>query len=385
MGVFHGKKDDDRGAVSVGDSGARDRGADRADCSRSAGRGVSSEAVRPGTGFDAGRNLPGSQQGLEFAPGEACGSSGVRASNGDSTGASSVHCEEMAASSPSNQENGNLTMNTLAASIQRVVGVNGVKMKTLAATIQKGGQGKTFCVCHLAHAAAEAGLRVLVLDLDPQGNASHTLEEFACEIEGGEFFTDSRSILQYFAARDNVGITLVQKNDELSNIEKLELEDAAGQLRLHVEALSPHFDLCLIDTPPSLSNLMASAVVAADYLISPVELEIYSLKGMELMVSVIHNLRQSYNPGLEFLGMFPNRYNAKLPRHQANLKELRDSYGDLVLPFEVRQRDSIAEALGEYQSPVWCKALRHKSAARIAGKEVRVMTDYVLNAMELVK
>lgn len=276
-------------------------------------------------------------------------------------------------------------MNNVAAAVQQAIGVNGFAMKTLAATIQKGGQGKTFCVCHVAHAAADVGLRVLVLDLDPQGNASHTLGDYACSVEAGEFFQESPHIVEYFASRDNAGITLVRKNDELSNIEKLDFDLAAKRLRDHVQSLSSHFDLCVIDTPPFLSNLMASAVVAADYVISPVELEIYSLQGMELMVSVIHNLREQFNPGLQFLGMIPNRYQAKIPRHQANLAMIRESYGDLVLPFEIRQRDSIAEALGEYCSPVWGKAMKHKSAARVAAKEVRVMTDYVLKAMELVK
>lgn len=385
MGVSHGEKDNDRGAVSGGDSGAQHRGTDGADSARSACDGVSSEAVRAGSGCDAGGNISGGEQGLERSFREAGGSARVRASNGDSACAAGVHCEEVGKPSAGKPKTGDLTMNTLAASIQRAVGVIGFKMKTLAATIQKGGQGKTFCVCHVAHAAADVGLRVLVLDLDPQGNASHTLGEFACDVEGGEFFHESPHILEYFAARDNAGITLVRKNDELSNVEKLDLDDAAKQLRAHVEALSPYFDLCVIDTPPFLSNLMASAVVAADYVISPVELEVYSLQGMELMVSVIHNLRQEYNPNLEFLGMIPNRYQAKLPRHQANLQMIRESYGELVLPFEIRQRDSIAEALGEYCSPVWGKALKHKSAARVAAKEVRVMTDYVLKAMELVK
>lgn len=385
MGVTHGEKDNDRSAVSGGDSGSQHRGADGADSARSACDGASPEAVRAGSGCDAGGNFSGGEQGLERSLGEVGGSARVRASNGNSACAAGVHREEVGKSGAGQQENGDVIMNNVAAAVQREIGVNGFKMKSLAATIQKGGQGKTFCVCHVAHAAADAGLRVLVLDLDSQGNASHTLAEYACEVVSSEFFQDTPRILEYFSSRDNAGITLVRKDDELLDVDKFDLDDAVMALRGHVQELSSHFDLCVFDTPPSLSNLMSSAIAASDYVISPVELEVYSFLGMELLVSVIHNLRQEYNPNLEFLGMVPNRYQAKLQRHQANLKMIRESYGELVLPFEVRQRDSIAEALGEYRSPVWGKALRHKSAARVAAKEVRVMTDYVLKAMELVK
>lgn len=385
MGAIHGEKDNDRGAVCAGDPGSEYRGANGTDCARSACEGGSSEAVRAGVGCDAGSNISGGEQGLECSPGQACGAAGVRTGYSDSACAAGVHSEEMGKPSAGQQEIGDLSMNNVAAAVQQVIGVNGFKMKTLAATIQKGGQGKTFCVCHVAHAAADAGLRVLVLDLDSQGNASHTLGEYSCEIVASDFFQDTSRILDYFGSRDNSGITLVRKDDELLDVDKLELDDAVKQLRSHVQDLSACFDLCVFDTPPSLSNLMSSAIAASDYVISPVELEVYSFLGMELLVSVIHNLRQEYNPGLEFLGMIPNRYQAKIPRHQVNLGLIRENYGELVMPFEIRQRDSIAEALGEYCSPVWGKALRHKSAARVAAKEVRVMTDYVLKAMEFVK
>ena len=255
------------------------------------------------------------------------------------------------------------------------------KMKTLANAIQKGGQGKTMATCHLAFDGARRGLRVVVIDLDPQGNASYTLNAHACGLFASQMFDDSPDMVtSFFADRDNSGITLIHNDDDLANIEKLELEDAATLLRTHVEALSQFFDVCLIDTPPFLSNVMASALLSADFVMSPVEMEPYSLQGMEKMVAVIQNLREA-NPALQFIGMLPNRYNVKIPRHVENMAILREAYADLVMPFDIRQRDSIAEALG-HQIPVWKVK---KTAARDATKEIRVMTQYVFEKMEVIQ
>jgi chromosome partitioning protein len=143
-------------------------------------------------------------------------------------------------------------------------------------------------------------------------------------------------------------------------------------------SLASYFDVCLIDTPPFLGVAMASAVLASDYLMSPVEMEAYSLQGMEMMLTVVGNLRQQ-NPGLEFLGMLPNKLEKRKPRHQANLAALRDAYPGFVMPTAIGARDSIAEALGE-KKPVWRIT---KTAARTAKKEVRGMTDFVFDRMGL--
>ena len=124
--------------------------------------------------------------------------------------------------------------------------------------------------------------------------------------------------------------------------------------------------------------MLTAAVLAADYMLSPVEMEAYSLQGMKKMVAVISNLRKQ-NPKLRFLGMVPNKVDARKPRHVANLAALQQAYPQLVLPFSVGARDSIAQALGE-QMPVW---KIKKTAARKATQEVRELADYVFTKMEI--
>jgi len=252
-------------------------------------------------------------------------------------------------------------------------------MKTLVTAIQKGGQGKTFATCHLAFNFQERGLRVAVIDLDTQGNASWTLADHDSGYPASHMFTSSGDELRaWFAARENDGLALIVADASLANLDKMDLARAASALRTSIEALGEFFDVCLIDTAPSLGVAMTAAVLAADYMLSPVEMEAYSLQGMKKMVAVIGNLRKQ-NPKLRFLGMVPNKVDARKPRHVSNLATLQQTYPKLILPFSVGARDSIAEALGE-RIPVW---KIKKTAARKATQEVRALADYVYTKMEI--
>jgi len=253
-------------------------------------------------------------------------------------------------------------------------------MKTLVTAIQKGGQGKTFITCHLAFYFQERGLRAVVIDLDTQGNASFTLEAYQSGYLASHLLTGNTEDLRTrFSRRENDGLALITADAGLANLDKMALSQAATTLRANVDVLSNFFDVCLIDTPPSLGIAMTAAVLASDYMLSPVEMEAYSLHGMKKMVAVIGNLRKQ-NPTLRFIGMVPNKVDARKPRHINNLKALQQAYPKLILPISIGSRDSIAEALGE-QIPVW-KIKR--SAARKASQEVRAFAEYVSNKMEIV-
>ena len=252
-------------------------------------------------------------------------------------------------------------------------------MKTLVTAIQKGGQGKTFATCHLAFDFQERGLRVAVIALDTQGNASWTLGGHDSDYPASRLFTAGGDELRsWFTDREDDGLALIAADASLANLDKMDLAQAAGALRANIEALGEFFDVCLIDTAPSLGVAMTAAVLAADYMLSPVEMEAYSLQGMKKMVAIIGNLRKQ-NPKLRFLGMVPNKVDARKPRHVANLAALQQAYPQLVLPFSVGSRDSIAQALGE-QMPVW---KIKKTAARKATQEVRELADYVFTKMEI--
>jgi len=136
--------------------------------------------------------------------------------------------------------------------------------------------------------------------------------------------------------------------------------------------------VCLIDTAPSLGNSMAAALYAADYVISPIELEAYSIQGIKKMVTAIANVRKA-NPDLQFLGMVPSKVDNRNPRHGRHLDELVRAYPQLIIPTGIGLRSSIADALATCV-PVW---KIKKTAARKATQEVRALADHVLKRMEI--
>jgi chromosome partitioning protein len=192
-------------------------------------------------------------------------------------------------------------------------------------------------------------------------------------------FTDvAKALKAHFSDYEGDGLALIEADLQLANLERLDYGAAAKALRASLDQLAEYFDVCIIDTAPSLGVAMTAAVLAGDFVLSPVEMEAYSIHGMKKLVQVIANLRQS-NPGLQFMGMLPNKVDRRKPRHVANLEALRDAYPDYVLPVSVGSRDSIAEALGE-QRPVW--AIK-KTAARVAIKEMRAVAQHVFEKMEI--
>ena len=278
----------------------------------------------------------------------------IRASMRGFAGTSGVHCQKM--------------------------GQKGFEMKTLVTAIQKGGQGKTFATCHLALDFLERGLRVAVADLDVQGNASYTLSKFKSNIKASQLFNGSPDILtSQLSNFTDHSLFLIEGDPGLADIEgSMNAGEAATKLKKNLDAISDYFDVLLIDTPPSLGVIMSSAVIVSDYMLSPLEMEAYSLQGFQKMVTVINNLRK-LNPSLKFLGMVPNKVDGRKPRHVKNLSTLRQSYPDLMVPFSIGLRDSIAQALGERMA-VWDVK---KTAARVASNEVRALAQYVVEKMEI--
>jgi chromosome partitioning protein len=159
----------------------------------------------------------------------------------------------------------------------------------------------------------------------------------------------------------------------------MSLPEAGAKFRDAIKALDAQsFDACLIDTAPSLGVGMAAALLAADYVLSPIELEAYSIQGIKQMVTTIAHLRKA-NPKLKFLGMVPSKVDARNPRHARHLEELERAYPQLLIPTGVGLRSSIADALAS-RVPVW---KIKKTAARKATQEIRALAAHVFEKMEM--
>lgn len=252
-------------------------------------------------------------------------------------------------------------------------------MKTLVTANQKGGVGKTSTLVHLAFDFFERGLKVAVIDLDTQANASYTLQTFQSGLAASALFSGKALVKSLNVPADGPHMALIESDAVLANMEIIALGQAGQHFQNAIKALDTQgFDVCLIDTAPSLGVSMAAALLAADYVLSPVELDAYSMQGIKKMVTTIANLRKA-NPKLKFLGMVPSKVDGRNPHHGRHLDELQRAYPQLIIPAGVGLRSSIADALAS-GVPVW---KIKKTAARKAAKEVRALAGHIFAKMEI--
>lgn len=251
------------------------------------------------------------------------------------------------------------------------------EMKTLVVANQKGGVGKTATLVHLAWYAAEHGAKVVVIDLDTQGNASYTLAAHDSKV-GASSLLRGDELLN--VALDGPGIKLIKADARLADTEKMNVAQAAEHFRQSLQNLAGQgFDLCLIDTAPSLGITMAVALMAGDFVLSPIELEAYSIQGIEKMLLAVNNIKK-VNRRLSFLGMVPSKVDGRNPRHKRHLAELTAAYQKWIVPNHVGLRSSIADALAS-KRPVWTIK---RTAARKAASEVQNLASDVFSKMGVV-
>ncbi len=324
------------------------------------GEGAASGGICDVTGSVEGRSITGSQSSVDRVRSKEF-ASGLRESFGGATGTPGVHRKEVGRGSGKKA---------------------GTKpMKTLVVAQQKGGVGKTSSIVHLAFDFMERGLRVAVIDLDTQGNASFTLQDFNSGYLASQMFDmDGNNLRQWFSDLSNSpAMRLIASDAVLANMEKRSLSDAAAVFKENITALADSgFDVVLIDTAPALGVSLVAALYAADCVISPIELEAYSIQGIKKMLTTIANVRK-INTKLKFLGMVASKVDARNPRHVRHQNELKDAYPQLMIPGGIGLRSSIADALAS-GVPVW---KIKKTAARKATLEVRALAAYVYEKMEI--
>lgn len=234
-------------------------------------------------------------------------------------------------------------------------------MQKITVSNQKGGVGKSTIAVHLAMAIQEQGKRVLFVDLDPQANASKTLERVgqASPVAASQLFNGGVGSME---AAD--GITLIHADGEMADIERAE-PSVLSTFRHNLESLGDSFDYCVIDTPPTLGLRMTAALLVADHVLAPIELEEYSIDGITKMLQTVFGVKEKWNPDLNFLGMLPNRFNPRSLAQKETLTNLVKNYSHLLIKAKIGIRSSIPEALAE-GIPVW---QLKKTAAREAGRE----------------
>lgn len=246
-------------------------------------------------------------------------------------------------------------------------------MPTLVLANQKGGVGKTALACSLSWWLVERKRhRVLFVDLDAQGNASRTLGR--CEHGSASLaLFDDRPVE---VVPTSAPITLMAASPGLSDIDGQ--PRAPMQLQAQLARIGRRFDSVIIDTPPALGRRMIAALVAADAVLCPIELEDYSIDGAVAMLKTIHAVRARWNPRLRCLGLLANRFNHHSAAQKIALTRLLTEHHARVVPARVAIRSSIALSLSQ-GVPVWRLP---QSAAREAAAELEHALQRVWERLE---
>lgn len=249
-------------------------------------------------------------------------------------------------------------------------------MKILAVANQKGGVGKSTLTVHLAYAALESGLRVLLVDMDKQGSLSLTFaaaEGAATGLVASKLFDAEPNEAQPQTLTDKLAI--IRADTGLLAIDKAEnqvIRRPGAALRRYAQ----DYDLCLIDTPPLLGVRLMASLAASDFVVTPVSVGLYELAGVADLMQTIHVVRtQGFNPRLKHVGILPMKTNTRSSAEREALVALRERYGAAILPEVLPERAAVRKAIAT-RRPVW---LATKGAGHwIAAQEWRAACDSVL-------
>ena len=213
---------------------------------------------------------------------------------------------------------------------------------------QKGGVGKTTTTVNLAAGLAQVGQRVLVVDLDPQGNATmgSGIDKRKLELSIYDVLLESASVAEARQRSDKGGYDVLGANRELSGaeIELVALERRNERLRDALAAVQADYDFVLIDCPPSLSLLTLNGLCSAHGVIVPMQCEYFALEGLTDLVNTIKQVHANLNPQLQVIGLLRVMFDARITLQQQVSAQLEAHFGSKVFAAVIPRNVRLAEA-----------------------------------------
>ena len=220
--------------------------------------------------------------------------------------------------------------------------------RIIAIANQKGGVGKTTTAINLGTGLAAIGRRVLVVDLDPQGNASTGLgiDRTNRRISSSDVLMGEASVAEAMAPTAIPGLGIIPSNIDLTGaeLELVELPRRAYRLREALAAVEGDFDYVLIDSPPSLNLLTVNALVAAKSVVVPLQCEFFALEGLSMLMKTIERIRVSYNESLEIQGIVLTMYDKRNNLSAQVAADVRAHFGDKVYDTVIPRNVRVSEA-----------------------------------------
>jgi chromosome partitioning protein len=226
-----------------------------------------------------------------------------------------------------------------------------MSMRTFCIANQKGGVGKTTTTVNLAAGLAQIGRRVLVVDLDPQGNATmgsgidkraleHSVYDVLLDMDGTHTVAEARR------SSPKGGYDVLGANRELAGaeIELVDLPHRERRLKQALAAVADDYDFALIDCPPSLSLLTLNGLCAAHGVIVPMQCEYFALEGLSDLVNTIKQVHANLNPELEIIGLLRVMFDPRAVLQQQVSEQLKTHFGDKVFNTVIPRNVRLAEA-----------------------------------------
>ena len=213
---------------------------------------------------------------------------------------------------------------------------------------QKGGVGKTTTTVNLAAGLSRVGQRVLVVDLDPQGNATmgSGVDKRALDLTVYDVLLESATIAEARQRAEKAGYDIVGANRELAGaeVELVDLERRDQRLRLALSAVVDEYDFVLVDCPPSLSMLTLNGLCSAHGVIVPMQCEYFALEGLSDLVNTIKQVHANLNPELQIIGLLRVMFDPRITLQQQVSDQLKTHFGSKVFDTVIPRNVRLAEA-----------------------------------------
>lgn len=220
-------------------------------------------------------------------------------------------------------------------------------MREIVVANQKGGCAKTTTVVNLAAALAETGQRVLVIDLDPQGNATNWLGADGPLDGSYRLFEGVDSISNLWGTSVVQDVWVISASQNLAHIERILAGKISVEtiLKRRLETLNvKDWDFVLIDTPPTLGLLTLNALAYAGELLIPVTTHVLTLSGVAQLMQTIKSVKELLNPDLKIVGLLPSRVDTRTRHSQEILELLEEEFGSLVMKSRIKESVRVAES-----------------------------------------
>ncbi len=237
--------------------------------------------------------------------------------------------------------------------------------KIIAFANQKGGVGKTTSAVNVAASLGILGRRVLIIDLDPQGNTTSGvgISKKTLRRTMHDVLSDNVPAKDVILPTEFENLWVLPANISLagSEFDLYESDESEFQIKKVLEPLKDEYDYILIDCPPSLGMLTVNAMTAADGVVIPMQCEFYALEGLSQLMITVSRIKQHYNPKLNIIGILVTMYNSRLLLSVQVISELKKHYSDKLFEQCISRNVKLSEAPG-FGLPVYYHDKKSKGA-----------------------